>query len=70
MKWGALRPGRAPPLYTDLNSFQTAPPGTSVTSMPFAFSSSRIRSASAKFLALLGTAPPAPGRRSQDRPLR
>ena len=35
--------------------FQTAPPGTSVTSMPFAFNSSRIRSASAKFLAFLAS---------------
>ena len=35
--------------------FQTAPPGTSVISMPFSFSSSRMRSASAKFLAFLAS---------------
>ena len=37
--------------YGSQSFFQTAPPGTSVISIPCAFSSSRMRSASAKFLA-------------------
>ena len=36
--------------------FHLAPPGTSVTSIPAAFSSSRIRSASAKFFAFFASA--------------
>lgn len=36
--------------------FHTAPPGTSVISMPWAFSSSRMRSASAKFFDFLASA--------------